>query len=121
LTPEDAQKALALKYTNGQIQPRNANLFVYRAKPLNGIAFTGPYLHNGSVRTLADLLKQPDQRPASFNVGSTEFDPENVGYVDAGDFVLDTSLRGNSNLGHDYGTDLSDSEKRALLEYLKSI
>ncbi len=121
LTPVDALKALALKYTNGQIQPRNVNLFVYRAKPLNGIAFTGPYLHNGSVRTLADLLKQPDQRPASFNVGSTEFDPENVGYVDAGDFVLDTSLRGNSNLGHDYGTDLSDSEKRALLEYLKSI
>ncbi len=47
----------------------------YKARPLDGIWATAPYLHNGSVPTLADLLKAPDERPKTFRVGSREFDP----------------------------------------------
>jgi hypothetical protein len=36
-------------------------------------------------------------------------------------FTFDTSLRGNSNAGHPYGTQLKDEEKRQLLEYLKTL
>ena len=89
---------------------------------MNGIWATGPYLHNGSVRTLADLLLPPNQRPRTFRIGSREFDPDNVGFVGAGGFLFDTSLPGNSNAGHDYGTgDLSEAERDALLEYLKTL
>ena len=51
----------------------------YLARPLNGIWWTGPYLHNGSVPTLYDLL-HPDQRPAKFKTGGREFDPVKIGY-----------------------------------------
>lgn len=121
LPPEQAHQKLMLTYTHGHIQPRDVNPFVYRAKPLNGIAFTGPYLHNGSVRTLTDLLTPPAERPSAFNMGSTEFDPVNLGYIDEGDFVMDTTVRGNSKDGHAYGTDLTNDEKQALLEYLKGL
>ena len=55
----------------------------YKARPLNGIWATAPYLHNGSVPTLDDLLKPPSERPKRFRVGCTEFDPVKVGFVDA--------------------------------------
>jgi len=73
------------------------------------------------VRTLSDLLKRPEDRAQSFSVGSTEYDVYGAGYVDAGDFHFDTNLRGNSKDGHDYGTNLSQEDKNALLEYLKSL
>lgn len=96
----------------------------YRARPLDGIWATGPFLHNGSVPTLADLLAPPSERPKTFVVGNSTLDPVKVGFVapqgDAG-FVMDTSLAGNLNTGHIYGTNLSDEEKKALLEYLKSL
>lgn len=103
----------------------------YKARPLIGVWATPPFLHNGSVRTLFDLLSE--RRPARFTVGSLEFDPVNVGYTEgpgADPFVLDTRLPGNRNTGHWWtddrrrpgriGPKLSDAEKYALIEFLKS-
>ena len=96
----------------------------YKARPLAGIWSSAPYLHNGSVPTLAELLKPPADRATKFYVGSREFDAQNVGVVadDTTNATLfDTSLPGNSNAGHTYGTALSDADKTNLLEYLKSL
>ena len=98
----------------------------YRARTLNGVWATAPYLHNGSVPNLWELLKPSMDRVKTFNVGSREFDPVNVGYVttvpsDGHATLLDTSEPGNSNAGHDYGGAMSDAEKRALIEYIKSL
>jgi len=101
----------------------------YLARPLNGIWATAPYLHNGSVPTLYDLL-HPDQRPAKFAVGNREFDPVNVGYRGGLDatgpnvWIYDTTQPGNSNIGHNgdaFGTSLPEDQKSALLEYLKKL
>lgn len=94
----------------------------YRARPLNGIWATGPFLHNGSVPTLEDLLMPQDQRPTTFRVGDSVLDPKAVGFVEPEDgFVLDTTKAGNANSGHSYGTTLSDVDKAALIEYLKTL
>jgi mono/diheme cytochrome c family protein len=96
----------------------------YKARPLSGIWASAPYLHNGSVPTLAELLKAPAARVSKFWVGGREFDPVAVGneYGDGPNrTLLDTTLPGNSNAGHAFGTQLSDAEKRDLLEYLKSL
>jgi hypothetical protein len=93
---------------------------------LQGIWATAPYLHNGSVPTLADLLKPATERPAAFQVGPA-YDPVNVGLAtDQAIFnytlkTTDCSDRnsGNSRCGHEFGTQLAPAEKRALLEYLK--
>jgi hypothetical protein len=95
---------------------------VYRARPLNGVWATGPFLHNGSVPSLAALLLPPAERPASFYVGQREIDPVNVGFVDAEGprtMLYDTSIPGNSNSGHTYGTALSAADKEALVEFMK--
>ena len=98
---------------------------VYKARPLNGIWATAPYLHNGSVPNLRQLLNKPEQRMSQFHVGSRKFDPVNVGLSTEKDsqrgFFFDTSKKGNRNTGHPYGTELSDSEKDALVEYLKTL
>ena len=101
-------------------------LLGYKSRPLTGIWATAPYLHNGSVPTLYDLLLPPAQRPAAFNLGSREYDPAKVGYRTgpsaANSFRFDTAGQGNSNAGHDYGNArLSDDDRRALVEYLKSL
>ncbi len=94
----------------------------YKARPLNGVWATAPYLHNGSVPTLADLLKPADQRPKTFHVGSTEFDAVNVGYVSDPKYPLyDTTVPGNKNIGHQYGAELNDQQRADLLEFLKSL
>ncbi|KFX71078.1 hypothetical protein TMS3_0103800 [Pseudomonas taeanensis MS-3] len=98
----------------------------YKARPLTGIWATGPFLHNGSVRTLYDLLLPPAERPTKFKVGSIEFDPVQVGFIDAygpGEpFDFDTSLPGNSKNGHDYGASkLDDTERYQLIEYMKTL
>ena len=99
----------------------------YTAVPLDGIWLTGPYLHNGSVPSLADLLEPVDARPKMFWRGNDLFDAERVGFVSAGEEAervgtpLDVVKPGNSNAGHTYGTTLSSDEKRALLEYLKTL
>ncbi len=100
------------------------NQLVYKGRPLNGIWATAPYLHNGSVRTLRQLLLPATQRQKTFQVGSREYDPNDAGFKDAGGFLFDTSLKGNSNAGHEYGAqDLADHPDKlnALLEYLKSL
>ncbi len=95
---------------------------------LDGIWLRAPYLHNGSVPTLRDLLKPAAQRPATFFRGSDLFDKANVGFVStvasegATRFMrFETSRDGNSNAGHEYGTDLSTTDQDALLEYLKTL
>ncbi len=96
----------------------------YKARPLNGIWATAPYLHNGSVPTLIELLKPAANRRKTFHVGSQEFDPANVGFKDDETKpVFDTTADGisNSNKGHEFGAELSDRERRDLLEYLKSL
>jgi hypothetical protein len=117
----------------------------YRARPLDGVWATAPYLHNGSVPTLRDMLLPQDERLASFCIGSREFDPVNVGVVTkadnkdpcaAGLTNFDVSLLGNSNRGHSFegketdvtklppgviGPALTGDERRSLVEYLKTL
>jgi hypothetical protein len=132
---------------NGRYNPDStatpfASLFAYKGRSLNGIWATAPYLHNGSVPTLYDVLLpkrrvgDPDgeeYRPDTFVVGSREFDPAKVGYLSQGyeGFVFDTSQAGNSNAGHEYGTihdatleerhakPMTKQERMDVLEYLK--
>jgi hypothetical protein len=104
----------------------------YVNMPLDGLWARAPYLHNGSVPTLHDLLNKAADRPATFWRGDDEYDLVKVGFrSDRGRsadgrklFRLDTSLGGNGKEGHEgrvYGTELSEAEKRALLEYLKKL
>ena len=99
----------------------------YANVPLDGIWARAPYLHNGSVPTLADLLTPPAQRPTVFYTGYDVYDPTNVGFVSTGPqaaasgFRFDTTVAGNSNAGHAYGTTLSDPDKKALIEYMKTL
>ena len=100
-------------------------LLKYRARPLNGIWATAPYLHNGSVVSLYELLLPASQRKKEFYMGNWEFNPVIVGFeTDSpfpGAFRFDTGITGNSNAGHEFGTDLSDSDRMALIEYLKTL
>ena len=121
-----------------------ASLNAYKARSLNGIWATAPYLHNGSVPTLYDLLlpkksdgdpEDGEYRPDRFEVGSREFDPGKVGFKSSGyeGSTFDTSLKGNSNAGHEYTTGktaqlngkilkpLTKEERLDLLEYLKTL
>ena len=103
-------------YANAQTRE-----FGYPAKPLAGIWATAPYLHNGSVPTLADLLT-PEQRPQAFLLGSREYDPKKLGYrTDQPGWTFDTRKTGNSNAGHPFGSALKPEEKEDLLEYLKRL
>lgn len=79
-----------------------------------------PYLHNGSVPTLEDLLEPPSRRVRTFWRGCDTFDQSKVGYVCTGSFLFDTRLAGNGNGGHEYGTMLTADEKRGLIEFLKT-
>ena len=95
---------------------------------LDGVWLRSPYLHNGSVPTLRDLLNKPEARPKSFYRGYDVYDQENVGYVSTVSsekgkefFLYETKLPSNDNGGHLYGTDLDSQDKNALLEYLKTI
>jgi processive rubber oxygenase RoxA-like protein len=96
----------------------------YKARPLDGIWATAPYLHNGSVASLYQLLLPAAQRDVKVYVGSREFDPRPVGLVNRpgpGIFELDTRLSGNANSGHEYGTGLSDAQRWQLIEYMKTL
>ncbi|HUH01519.1 MAG TPA: cytochrome c, partial [Kofleriaceae bacterium] len=101
-----------------------AQLTTYKARPLNGVAFTAPYLHNGSVPSMYELLLPPSQRSTAFYVGSKQYDPDTLGYStdwEQGAVLLDTTQLGNGNGGHYYGTNLSDGERMALIEYIKTL
>jgi hypothetical protein len=112
------------RFTHFRKQPGYAN------SPLDGIWLRAPYLHNGSVPNLWELLKPENQRVASFYRGNDVYDPKNVGFVSTfaeqdghAFFSFNTREPGNGNAGHSgpaYGTELSDHEKWALLEFLKT-
>jgi len=109
---------------NGLVE---APLTGYVAQFLDGIWLRAPYLHNGSVPTLADLLTPPAKRPQVFWRGNDVYDPARVGFVVQGTAAeragtpFDTRLRGNGSQGHDFGTALPTTDKTALLEYLKTL
>ena len=110
----------------------------YKVRPLNGIWATPPYLHNGSVPTIDALLGDPKERPPIFYLGSREYDPVKLGYRTdpiANGFEFKTSIRGNGNRGHEFsneyskdkeikgviGPALSPDDRKALIEYLKTL
>lgn len=110
----------------------------YKAGPREGIWATGPFLHNGSVPNIFELLSPESERSKYFYV-SREFDPVKLGIntssVHLNDYLFDTTLVGNSNAGHSFdksfdqkikpkgviGPELSHQERYAIIEYLKSI
>ncbi len=123
-------------YPPGSPQTPYNPLLSYKARPLNGIWASAPYLHNGSVPTLYDLLLPADRRPEKFLVGSRELDVGKVGFKSGGysnGFMFDTRLPGNSNKGHEYAAGktplpngkvlppLKHAQRMALIEYLKSL
>jgi len=98
----------------------------YANQPLDGIWARAPYLHNGSVPTLRDLLETPERRPKVFFRGDDVYDQTGVGFVSNVPaengrifFRYDTAIPGNGNGGHLYGTTLADADKQAIVEYLK--
>ncbi|WP_372896434.1 hypothetical protein [Stieleria sp.] len=106
----------------------------YVAPPLDGVWASAPYFHNGSVPTLWDVLN-PQQRPTVWRPASTEMDPQKIGLtvevvegVPEGETdvavkrsYFDTRKFGKSNCGHDFPDALTESEKRQVLEYLKTL
>jgi mono/diheme cytochrome c family protein len=130
-------KAEAMIKIRAFINAKLSNLFhpppaiagaAYESRVLNGIWATAPYLHNGSVPNLWELLKPAKDRRTSFMVGSRVFDPKNVGYdadqspFKSGRFVADpANANGNGNGGHEYGTTLTDEQRWAIIEYLKTL
>src|SRR5882724_8054334 len=103
----------------------------YLATTLDGLWLNGPYLHNGSVPSLRDLLKVPAKRPVTFTRGGDLVDGRNGGFVSSSPcdtatspekgFCYDTRLIGNSNAGHLFGTALPQNEKDDLLAYLLTL
>lgn len=121
----------------------------YKPRPLAGVWATPPFLHNGSVPNIYQMLLPPEQRDKVFYLGDRSYDPKHLGYVvhtnddNNGGFRFDTSTEGNSNTGHGFtaapamwikhkadpkanplpsgviGPELTDSERFALIEYLK--
>ncbi|MGH1569577.1 di-heme-cytochrome C peroxidase [Methylobacterium sp. P31] len=116
-------KGLVAQYLGAR---KDRDLLVYKARPLDGGWATGPFLHNGSVPNLYELLLPSERRSKTFRVGSRELDEGRIGFrSDVGPFLFDTALPGNSNAGHEgpaYGTDqLDDAQRRQLLEYLRTL
>jgi mono/diheme cytochrome c family protein len=105
-------------------RPGKETILQLKASPLAGVWATGPYLHNGSVPTIYELLSPPAERRAVFWTGGREVDRERLGFVSEeaeGLFRYDTSLRGNGNMGHEFPkSGLSPDERMAIIEYLKT-
>jgi hypothetical protein len=126
----------------------NAKQTHYRARPLNGVWATAPYLHNGSVPSLYWMLKPATERPKQFCMGTRDFDPQQVGFhVEPGEKPAcrhgetlfsavnpdGSAMTGNSNLGHSLegtpgpgkpgviGRLLTEDERYDLIEYLKTL
>lgn len=107
-------------------------LRAYKARPLAGVWATAPFLHNGSVPSLYQLLSPQDERATTFFKGTFEYDPRHLGYrteAFTNGFKFDTRITGNHNSGHEFragklgngviGRLLQPQERWALLEYLK--
>ena len=107
--------------------PPAADGAAYESRVLNGVWAVAPYLHNGSVPNLWELMRPAKDRKSSFMVGSRVFDPKNVGYATdkspfkTGAFVADpANANGNGNGGHEFGAGLTDDERWAIIEYMKT-
>jgi len=122
--PWESVCAIVEEFRSNKSQELDAKAKYYKARPINGIWSSAPYLHNGSVPTVYDLLLPASQRPAQFYVGNRELDTIKIGNK-AGflenSSLFDTTLPGNSNAGHEYGTQLDEADRKALLEYIKSL
>lgn len=139
---DDQQKLELTGYRDPDPAVRPPNIRAYKARPLDGVWATAPYLHNGSVPNLYQLLLPAEQRVKTFYVGNREFDPVNVGfrtapYQDGFQFHTETAdgkpIPGNSNAGHSGGNytqtkakdaswhDFTDAERWALVEYIKTL
>ena len=129
LTPEEAIKLHGYREYPLPRPPERS----YKAAPRDGIWAEGPYLHNGSVPNLYEMLIPAKERTKKFYVPG-DFDPVKVGIDmtgNSGKFLFDTALEGNSNAGHSFengplgsgviGPLLTDEERWELIEYLKSI
>lgn len=127
------EKQIAL--ANSDNRPNKVRgIAAYKARPLDGIWSTPPFLHNASVPNLYELLSPPSERSVTFWLGTYEYDPVKVGYVSkqaSKSFLFDTRLPGNSNSGHAFtndlkvkgkiGRNLSPEERFQIIEYLKVI
>ncbi|MBS1654828.1 MAG: c-type cytochrome [Bacteroidetes bacterium] len=100
----------------------------YIAPPLDGVWITAPYFHNGSVPTIEAVLNSK-LRPAYWtrNFNATEYDYENLGWKytslnqPGNKYVYNTTLPGYGNYGHTFGDHLTDEERKAVIEYLKTL
>jgi mono/diheme cytochrome c family protein len=123
----DVKQALNDSFNDDAAAPTDGK-YRYESRVLYGIWATAPYLHNGSVASLADLLKPADQRAASFLVGPY-YDTQAIGLAAVQPGLngarvttgCDQRNSGNSRCGHEFGTTLPDADKAALLEYLKTL
>ncbi len=136
------------EYSNSWFGKEKAGWFVdgqmlkwtegYQAPPLDGVWATAPYFHNGSVPTLEGVLNskaRPTLFTRSYRTGEADYDKEKVGWkvtalakpADPSVPAIerrkeyDTTRPGRGNGGHTYGDDLTDNERRALVEYLKTL
>ena len=123
------------KYVDGKIIEKGQEvsqraLLAYKARPLNGVWSSAPFLHNGSVPNLYQLLLPASQRVKQFHLGSLTFDVKQVGFEmtkNEDSFLFDTTLQGNSNAGHEYGTGyndlpaLTEEQRWQLIEYIKTL
>lgn len=130
---EQTARGFAAQYATITGRPSAANPG-YKGRPLNGIWATAPYLHNGSVPNLYELLLPVAQRSTSFLLGSRAFDPVRVGFTadqpatsaDYTPFRFDTSVRGNWNTGHEFlttatGVPFTEEQRWQLVEYMKTL
>lgn len=132
---EAAKRAEAALFSAHHISPeRAAQLEVpnpqwrstggYVSRSLAGVWASPPYLHNGSVPTIYDLLLPAAKRMVRFPLGHRDYDPRKLGFttdVPQPQFVFDTTSQGNGNQGHEYGTDLDEEGRWDLIEYLKTL
>jgi hypothetical protein len=131
LKPTEAQLADLYGYREMPAPPSAEG--VYKAAPRDGVWATAPFMHNGSVPNLYEMLIPAAERTKKFYLGG-DFDPLKVGLdttATSGTFLMDTTLLGNSNAGHSFqngprgegivGPLLTDDQRQALVEYLKSI
>jgi hypothetical protein len=121
------------RYPGGGISTGAPREQAFKAAPRDGVWATAPFLHNGSVPNLYEMLIPAAERTKKFYLGG-DFDPVRVGLdtsATSGTFLMDTTLRGNSNAGHSFengprgngviGPLLPEDDRWAIIEYLKSI
>jgi hypothetical protein len=106
----------------------------YKSRPLHGIWATPPFLHNGSVRTVYQMISPREEREPWFWSGTKEYDPVDLGYRNLavpGAVKYDTRVTGNDNTGHEFragcqsngviGPYLKPEQRKQIIEYLKAM